>query len=123
MKALVTSLAVAILLCVSILISSALANPATLCCGGPYDGCPYSGPTCYASGGTCPDTGQAYGAVIDYTLSVWSCVSLKQLGCNDNILYHWCLLETFDSQNHGICGTFRCNINQDVLQCQKNMCN
>ena len=122
MKALATSLAVAALLCVSVMIQSVLADYTSWCCGGPYDGCPYTGPQCQDSSGRCPNNGPMYGATVDVTVSVWSCVPKQSTGCSDNYTSHFCLVNAFVNQNNGTCGTPACQFFQDVPQCQNNMC-
>jgi hypothetical protein len=118
MKALVASLAAAVLLCLVASIGSALAQ-ATWICAGPFPGCPDV--KCVAGSGTCPaggNEGMTYHAVSQQEVDVTNCAPTPSTGCENDTFQPYCIAFGYVSMGEsGTCVDFLCTLNSDVLQC------
>jgi hypothetical protein len=120
MKSVVVFLATLVLCCLVVLLRSAFAGNVTLCCGGPWDGCPSTGATCYSATGNCP-SGAPYLALQDTMLSVYSCVPMGP-GCEMNVNRWWCSKNGYDNEVNGLCGNKVCQFYEYVDQCSAPAC-
>jgi len=118
MKALVASLATAVLLCIVVLIRSGFAQP-TFNCGGPYDGCSLE--ICINDPGTCPPQiggGTPPYSYLDTTpVMVYSCVPFGN-GCGDTLNTTYCSVICYTGKNlFGDCVNDICGFSEMTNTC------
>jgi hypothetical protein len=118
MKALVASLAIAVLLCIVALIRRAFAQ-ATSQCGGPYDG--FSFEICINAPGICPPQigggTPAYWYIDNSPVMIFSCVPMGN-GCGDTQNTTYCSVICWAEKNmYNDCVNNVCGFSQTTNTC------